>query len=467
MAIQRLYRSLVVVIIISVLGLSPIIASSEEASVYPEIYGEDIIRIGATFSLSGKYTLEGLQALCGVKAAVDWINENGGIEFQGELHRVQIVYFDDKSSPDMVKELYSVLSGELGLRFLIAPYGEELLEAALESVDAGKTLLAVYSPSSAGVFNKGYMAFQTTSPSSLRFSALIDMIKEVNARTIAVFYKDNSYGEEVFGEIKRLASKADINVVGGYPYSDPSGVLDAARLVGDVVDVVVVVDYSYNDLRDVVASLYEARLNARLVVLDSPGSLSSIYVDLGSVVAENTVVSVEWESGAGYNRELAVQYKTDWYGPEEDEWLNYYRDHCKTAPPSSIAASASAALLMIANGIYWAGSDDPQMVWDKLGGLFTMSFYGLFSIDPRSGVQTTHENILVQWQNGDKWIIYPSSIAEAELIYPAGNWLRTATMGETAITTGAPSQPGDPTIIISIIIAIIVIVALLAMRKRA
>ncbi|MEB3780293.1 MAG: ABC transporter substrate-binding protein [Desulfurococcales archaeon] len=462
-----LYGVIIAIFIIAPLPLS-IIALSEEASVYPEIYGEDIIRVGVTFSLSGKYTLEGLQALCGVKAAVDWINANGGIEFQGRKHRIQIVYFDDESDPDKAREYYGKLYGDLGIRLLLAPYSEELISTMLEAVNSGDALIAVYSPSSKSIIMEGAMMFQVSSPPELRFNTLIDLIdeKKIN-EPIVIFYKDGKYGSETASSIKTLASKAGISVAGEYPYTNPSDVNNVVESLESPVSVAVVVGESYEDVKSVVTNLYNMGLSASLVVLDSPASISNIYVDLGSGIAENMLVSVGWERGVGYNKELAVQYKTDWYGPEEDEWLNYYRSHCKTMPASTIAASASAALLLVANGIYWAGSDEPSRVWGRIGGLFTMTFYGPFKIDPQSGVQIAHENILVQWRNGEKNIVYPASQAKAELTYPASNWLRKGTTEEMATTIEATGTPADPTIIAIIIIIIIGVVALTAIRKRA
>ncbi|MCE4601623.1 MAG: ABC transporter substrate-binding protein, partial [Desulfurococcales archaeon] len=94
---------------LTALVLVSILAGPAAARDFPQEEFENTIYIGASISLSGDYEFEGGQALCGIKAAIDWINSNGGIEIAGKDWFFKIVFEDDGSDPQKAVDIYKLL----------------------------------------------------------------------------------------------------------------------------------------------------------------------------------------------------------------------------------------------------------------------------------------------------------------------------------------------------------------------
>ncbi|MFA6711562.1 MAG: ABC transporter substrate-binding protein, partial [Candidatus Caldatribacteriota bacterium] len=60
---------------------------------------DDIIKIGAAVSLTGKTAYEGILVKQGYEVWEKWVNEHGGIKAGGKTYGVKIIYYDDESDP--------------------------------------------------------------------------------------------------------------------------------------------------------------------------------------------------------------------------------------------------------------------------------------------------------------------------------------------------------------------------------
>ena len=66
---------------------------------------DDVVRFGASLSLTGGLSTEGKQCKDGYDFYVKHINEQGGIPIAGKKYKVEIVYYDDASNPDTAAKL--------------------------------------------------------------------------------------------------------------------------------------------------------------------------------------------------------------------------------------------------------------------------------------------------------------------------------------------------------------------------
>jgi branched-chain amino acid transport system substrate-binding protein len=82
------------------------------------------------------------------------------------------------------------------------------------------------------------------------------------------------------------------------------------------------------------------------------------------------------------------------------------------------AAQAYAAGLVAAECVRRAGSLDDPALHETAGQLDLATFYGRFRLDPTTGQQAGHELVVVQWQAGQKRIVWPPAAATAELQRP-------------------------------------------------
>ena len=67
------------------------------------------VKIGLTVSKTGKYNVESVNQLNGIKLWQQWINGQGGIPVGGKKYKVELKYYDDESKAERVQQLYSRL----------------------------------------------------------------------------------------------------------------------------------------------------------------------------------------------------------------------------------------------------------------------------------------------------------------------------------------------------------------------
>ncbi|MEM4250772.1 MAG: hypothetical protein QW828_02950 [Candidatus Bathyarchaeia archaeon] len=56
------------------------------------------------------------------------------------------------------------------------------------------------------------------------------------------------------------------------------------------------------------------------------------------------------------------------------------------------------------------------------GELEMTTFYGKYKIDPVTGWQVGHKMGVIQWQNGQKIVVWPPEASPKELWYPMKKW---------------------------------------------
>ena len=87
---------------------------------------DDIIKIGAAVSLTGKTAYEGQMVKRGYEVWEKWVNEHGGIKADGKTYGVEVLYYDDESDPVRSASLTERLISEDNVYFLAGPYSSSL-----------------------------------------------------------------------------------------------------------------------------------------------------------------------------------------------------------------------------------------------------------------------------------------------------------------------------------------------------
>ncbi|MBI4797505.1 MAG: amino acid ABC transporter substrate-binding protein [Desulfarculus sp.] len=111
---------------------------------------------------------------------------------------------------------------------------------------------------------------------------------------------------------------------------------------------------------------------------------------------------------------------------ESDERLPYpgtrrfIQDFCSQTglAPSYHAASAYASLTLLENAVRHTQSLDQEKIRQYLLELDSMTILGRFKVD-RQGRQVGHSPFIVQWQKGQKEIVYPPRLRTAQALLPS------------------------------------------------
>ena len=115
----------------------------------------------------------------------------------------------------------------------------------------------------------------------------------------------------------------------------------------------------------------------------------------------------QWEKGLNIKPDI---------GPTPIEFSERFQQEYGKEP-DYVAAQGYHIGLVIESCINKAGSLNDIALRKAAKELELKTFYGLFNTDS-SGNQRGHETVVVQWQAGEKVIVYPENAREAFVVYP-------------------------------------------------
>ncbi len=104
-------------------------------------------------------------------------------------------------------------------------------------------------------------------------------------------------------------------------------------------------------------------------------------------------------------------------GPDVHWFSTRYRSVVGSDPPYP-AAQAFGAGVLAARCLRDAGAVDDAAQFAVARGLVCRTLYGDFRLDPATGLQVGHEVLTVQWQEGERRIVWPPKYADRSLVYP-------------------------------------------------
>lgn len=105
-------------------------------------------------------------------------------------------------------------------------------------------------------------------------------------------------------------------------------------------------------------------------------------------------------------------------GPDAAWFVTHYRHRFGTEPAYPAAQSFAAGVLFAHCLRENSGNVDDEAQLAAADQLACTTLYGKFRLDPTTGLQTGHQVLLVQWQQGTRRVIWPPEHAERPLHYP-------------------------------------------------
>ena len=104
-------------------------------------------------------------------------------------------------------------------------------------------------------------------------------------------------------------------------------------------------------------------------------------------------------------------------GPDVHWFSTRYRSAVGADPPYP-AAQAFAAGVLAARCLRDAEPGDDAAQFAAARSLRCRTLYGNFRLDPSTGLQVGHEVLTVQWQGGERRVVWPPRHADRSLVYP-------------------------------------------------
>lgn len=378
--------------------------------------------IGHPACLSGSYAKAGEQAVGGIQAAVDWINETrGGITVGKKKIPLHYKSYDCESKKESVTSLLERLITTDKVNFTFAPYSSGLTLAGAPVAEKYQMIYMDHGGASDKIFEQGFeYIVQTIGPGSSYHSGTLEMVKKIDpeAKKVALAYEDSEFARSVMDGAEKKAAELGFDVVFKRTY--PAKVTDLTPLLSDLKasnpDIIIGGGH-FEDGQLLNRQLADLGIQPKLLSLIAAATLPAFGEALGEL-AEGVMGPSHWEYGVTFSEEGAIKEGKEWIGPSQDEYVELFKKAVgKDMLPDYHAAEASAAVLALVLAVEDAGTLESAAVRDSLGRLQFMSFYGGWDIDD-TGKQVGHSMVDVQWQNGQRVIVWPEAAQTGAPVYP-------------------------------------------------
>ncbi len=452
--------ALLLVALVSAQGLLASVAAAQgqvELKFYPEQPKGDYFEVGFSVSLTGDLASYGGEALCALKATVDWINDRGGVFVKGIRYYVRLVYADDGSSPEGAVAAYEALYAR-GVKLLLSPQDPVLAQAVARNFIARgdvEALMANYALGSevmvVGARDKIVGATGTLTNYILEAFKIINGL-EPAARVVVVHARPQVYITAV-NEAIRQAEKEKVGVIVEDTVSISRGTLEAdVRRVADVVaekkpDIVVIV--ADDELAGAAVKALYGKIPVKLVVAVGLSSPRTFVLTAGPTQSQDVLVVTDWLEQGAFKPEEAANLGLPFAGPTFEVFKQYMKERCPAVQPDAVAARAAAALTLLVNSVQRANSFDPAKVRQAAVTYGITTFYGPIVVDETTSLSSKPPIMVGQWDAGK--LKYLGHVAYEEyqhaeghmplklsdIRYPSKQWRETLEQG----ATGVPQQP--------------------------
>ena len=374
------------------------------------------IKAGISASLTGQFETQGAQALAGLTAWADHVNENGGILVDGGRHPVSVIHYDDGSMTDTARQNTERLIRQDQVELLFGPYSAGLTTGSVEVANAHDKLLWNHGGAGDALYAHGYrnvVSILTPADQYLVGAPVLARQHNPDASKLVILRIDTgAFARVAVRGVETVAHEMGFSTALDLRYRPSQFQFnEIARHVAELEpDVVIAVGRIRHDIAAARAlSRLPNRSNIGLaVVVATP--ITEFAIALGPRV-EGFIGPSQWEP--------QVSVATPDVGPPPETALQMmeYAGAARSVPVDYPMAQAFASGLVAQRSIDEAGSLDGDALRQAAGNLDFTTFYGRFRID-EDGRQVGRSVALVQRQDGNKVVVWPPEQAEAPLRYP-------------------------------------------------
>lgn len=372
---------------------------------------EDVIRFGASLSLTGNLAGEGKLVRDGYDFWVRHVNERGGIKVAGKSYKVEIKYYDDESNAKSAALLTEKLITEDGVKFILGPYGSGATFAASAVTEKYGIPMVAANAASSTIYDRGYKyIFAVLSPVDQYLGTIVKMINEMKPRPkdIAIIYENALFPQLSAESANEMATRTGLKV--SYFERYPTGMKSFSSMLAQVrakdPDVLLASGYT-NDMILMVKQMRELKWKPAMVGFALGPTLPSFKEALGSEI-NGLLEPVQWAASAKWKDEI-FGWTTAEYVEVFKKEFGYLPDY---HPPQ-----ATAAAQVFQSAIQRADSLDPKRVRDEISRTSITTAYGPIKFNEK-GVNIAKDMAVVQIQNDKHVVVFPKAAATGELIYP-------------------------------------------------
>jgi len=372
------------------------------------------ITIGASLSLSGDFSSDGLGFKQGYTLWADYVNSHGGL--LGRQVKLDIV--SDASSPDQVQTNYQKLITVDKVDIVFGPFSSLLTKPA--SVVANRYGYAMVEGAGGGpsVFTRGLknvfdVALPVVNDLDSYTKYILSLPASERPKTAAYATEDDPFTQPQIERARKLLEAGGVKTVSFQVY--PSETTDYNPIADKIIASkaqVVVAGTLLPDISAFIQRFMQQHYNPESVVATAGPDLGSQFTKAvgGSGNAEGVMVPNAWYASldAPGNAQFVKDFIAKYGGSPSD--IN------------ADAAEAYSVGQVVQQAVEKIGSlDNAKLIKELHSGDTFKSIEGPVRFDGQ-GRNTAISAYVFQWQNGKYLPVYPQSVAKAKPEFPKPNW---------------------------------------------
>lgn len=391
-------------ILLATLGLATAVSAGQA------IAQDKVFRIGAPLALTGGLADEGKKQEDVWKLWSDKVNAAGGIDIGGEMYAVEFVQYDYQTDGKRAGQLAEKLIIDDEVDVLMAPFGSGHTKIVAAVAERYQVPLVACVSSSVSVYDQGFQyLFGTLAPNTGMTESMVAYFLEQmpDLGTLAVYGRDDVFPKSMAEAIASSAKDAGIEVVYEALYAvgsiDHSAALSAIKAAEP--DWVYMTGYT-QDLILGRKQMQDLGISAPIMTMVT-GPAYREFIDGLDGLADGVSSSTWWHHAAGYEDTQGIWPSTE----------AFYADFLEMSggeDPDYVHGSCAAAADVLASAVTTAGSTDKAAIRDALAATDMATFYGPVSFGD-NGMNVGRDMPIIQVQDGAIAVLYPASIANAEM----------------------------------------------------
>ena len=378
------------------------------SSVLPAL-AEDVLKVGAPLALTGGLADEGKKQVAVWELWLDRVNAAGGIDVGGKKMMVELVKYDYQTDGKRAGQLAEKLVTDDDVDVLLAPFGSGHTKIVAAVAERYQVPLLACVASSVSVYDQGFKyLFGTLAPNTGMTESMAAYFKEKmpSLGTIAIYGRDDVFPKAMAAAMSDSAKSAGLEVVYDELYS--VGSLDHSAAVSAIKSASPDWIYMTGYTQDLILGrkqLEDLGVTAPIITMVTGPAYKEFTEGLGDL-ADGVTSSTWWHHATAY---------TDTIGP----WSStkaFYQDFVAKfgGDPDYVHGSCGAAADVLVNAVQRAGSTDKQAVREALAATDVLTFYGPIDFGG-NGMNQGREMPIIQVQGDEISVLYPASIANAEM----------------------------------------------------
>jgi len=371
---------------------------------------KDQITVGFSMALTGRLAPQATGQMQAYQLWEQTVNAQGGIQVKefGKKLPVKLVYYDDKSEAETAVRVYEKLLTEDKVDIVLSPQSTPIHFAVAPMAEKYKVPIVGTSAASVKLrdIKTDYFWFITACMPDRQMKALVDLLKELKVKSVAIIYEQDLFPRENLQFLKPYVEQAGLNTVLLKDY--PLGAQDLTSLLleikGKNPDAVLALCYAGGSFTMTTQSK-EVGLNPKLF-FQLIGPATVVFEPKFGPAAEGLTTMGHWSP------------KGKWPGAKE--FYDRYVARFKAKPDYLNSSLAYVGCQIMQQAIENVGSLDRKKLRDYIATHEFQTINGPIKFTGTENLKTP--SMILQWQKGELEIVEPQEASTAKPLYPKPAW---------------------------------------------